>query len=287
MEKHIFIFGLGYVGCHLGAELFRRGWQVSGTTRQPKKLAGHVPDKWTIFSFDAGATSGKLDVHLAKATHLLSTIAAPSGRDPVIEMYGKKIENFSGWTGYVSATSVYPDQGEEWINEETEPAPITTRGRLRLAAEQQWQDCANAELFRLAGIYGPHRNPFAKLLAKTAQIIDKPGHVFNRIHQTDISRILIAALDKPKPGRVINLADGQPASQADVLRYAADLLGIDPPQSIPFETANLSPMARSFYNSCRKIRSKIIGPELGLELVYPGYKRGLEAIYSEQSFRSG
>ena len=287
MQKHIFIFGLGYVGYHLAAELFRRGWQITGTTRQPEKLAGHVPDNWTIFPFESGAASSELDVHLTKATHLLSTVAALSGRDPVIEAYGKQIKNFSGWTGYLSATSVYAGQAEGWIDEGTEPAPKTARGKSRLVAEQQWQDYANAELFRLAGIYGPYRNPFAELLAGTAQIIDKPGQVFNRIHQTDISRIVIAALDKPRPGRVINLADGQPASQADVLRYAADLLGIDPPQSIPFETANLSPMARSFYNSCRKIRSKIIGPELGLELVYPGYKRGLEAIYSEQSFRSG
>ncbi len=286
MEKHIFIFGLGYVGYHLAAELSRRGWQVTGTTRQPKKLAGHVPDNWTILPFEADVTFGKLDVHLTKATHLLSTIAAPSGRDPVIELYGKEIKNFSGWAGYLSATSVYPDQEEGWIDEETEPAPVTARGKSRLTAERQWQDYANAELFRLAGIYGPYRNPFAELLARTAQIIDKPGQLFNRIHQTDISRTVIAALNKPRPRRVINLADGQPASQADVMRYAAGLLGIDPPQSVPFETADLSPMARSFYNSCKQIRSKVIGPELGLELIYPGYKRGLEAIYAEQSFQS-
>lgn len=287
MRKHIFIFGLGYVGRHLATELCRCGWQVTGTTRQPKKFAGHVPDTWTIFPFEAGAPSGELDAHLEKATHLLSTIATPSGRDPVLELYGKAIKKFSGWTGYISATSVYPNQSKGWIDEDTEPAPTTARGKSRLAAEQQWQDYANAELFRLAGIYGPHRNPFAELLARTARIIDKPSQIFNRIHQTDISRIVMAALDKPRPGRVINLADGQPASQADVLRYGANLLGIEPPQSIPFETADLSPMARSFYNSRRQIRSKIIGPELGLELIYSDYKRGLEAIYAEQSFQSG
>ena len=287
MQKHIFIFGIGYVGYHLAAQLSRRGWQITGTTRQPKKLADYVPDNWNIFPFEAGADNGVLDLHLAKATHLLSTIPAPSGHDPVIEYYGKEIEKFSGWTGYISATSVYPNKGEGWIDEGTEPAPVTARGKSRLAAERQWQNYANAELFRLAGIYGPFRNPFAELLAGTAQIIDKPGHVFNRIHQTDISRIVIAALDKPRPGRVINLADGQPASQGDVLRHAAELLGISPPKSIPFEAADLSPITRSFYTSCKQIRSKVIGPELGLDLVYPNYKRGLDEIYAEQSFKSG
>ena len=284
MRKHIFIFGLGYVGYHLASELFRRGWQVSGTTRQPEKLAGHIPDKWTVFPFEAGRASGNLGMHLAKATHLLSTIAAVTGRDPVIEVYSKEIKNFSGWTGYLSATSVYPNQTDGWIDEGTKPAPATLRGKIRLAAEQQWQNYANAELFRLAGIYGPYRNPFSKLLAGTAKIIDKPGQVFNRIHQTDISRIVMAALEKPRPGRVINLADSQPASQEEVLRYAAELLGIDPPQSVPFEKAHLSPMARSFYNSCRQVRSKIIGPELGVELMYSNYKTGLDAIHAERSF---
>ena len=284
MNKHIFIFGLGYVGRHLAAELCSCGWQVTGTTRQPDKLIGAVPNSWTILPFDAGTASGKIDVHLAKATHLLSTISTLSGRDPVLDIYGPVIKKFSGWAGYLSATSVYPDQDEGWIDEDTAPSPVTTRGKARLAAEQQWQHYADAELFRLAGIYGPQRNPFAELLAGTARIIDKPGQVFNRIHQIDISRILMTALDKPRPRRVINLADGQPASRADVLRYAAKLLGINPPKSIPFEAADLSPMARSFYTSSRQIRSHIIGTELGLKLNHPNYKSGLEALYNEESF---
>ena len=83
---------------------------------------------------------------------------------------------------------------------------------------------------------------------------------------------------------MINLADGRPTAQVDVLSYAAELLGINPPTPIPFEIADLSPMARSFFSSCRRVRSKIIGPELGLKLVYPDYKKGLEAIHAEQTF---
>ena len=199
-------------------------------------------------------------------------------------MHEPEIKKFSGWVGYLSATSVYPNQPEGWVDEDTMPAPVTARGKARLTAEQKWQEYTNAEVFRLAGIYGPQRNPFAELLAGTARIIDKPGQVFNRIHQTDISQTLIAAMDKPRPGRVINLADGKPASQSDVLSYAAGLLGINPPAPIPFETADLSPMARSFFSSCRQVRSNIIGPELGHELVYPDYKKGLEAIHAEQNF---
>ena len=37
-------------------------------------------------------------------------------------------------------------------------------------------------------------------------------------------------------------------------------------------------MARSFYVSRRQVASKIIGPELGMELLYPDYESGLAAI---------
>ena len=284
MNNHIFIFGLGYVGQHLATELSMRGWQVTGTNRSPEKIKTQISNSWTILPFQSGTFDDRLEEHLAKATHLLSTIPSISRSDPVLDLYGQEIKSFSGWVGYLSATSVYPNQPDGWVDEDTMPAPATARGKARLTAEQKWQEYNNAELFRLASIYGPQRNPFAEILEGTARIIDKPGQVFNRIHQTDISQILIAAIDRPRPGRVINLADGRPAAQGDVLSYAAGLLGINPPAPIPLETADLSPMARSFFSSCRRVRSKIIGPELGLKLVYPDYKKGLEAIYAQQNF---
>ena len=106
MSNHIFVFGLGYVGRHLATELGIRGWQVTGTTRQPRKLVGEVPDSWTILPFQAGTTLDRLVDHLCKATHLLSTISALSGGDPVLEMHKPEIKKFSGWVGYLSATSV-------------------------------------------------------------------------------------------------------------------------------------------------------------------------------------
>ena len=85
-------------------------------------------------------------------------------------------------------------------------------------------------------------------------------------------------MHQPRRGRIINLADEKPAAQGDVVRHAAGLLGVAPPAPQTLEEANLSPMARSFYVSKRKVASKIIGPELGLTLRYPDYASGLAAI---------
>ena len=279
---HIFIFGLGYVGRHLGHMLSQKGWQITATTRQPGRLAGQVPESWTLLPFSADTALAQLDAHLSRATHLICSIAPQAGHDPVLVHHADEIAAFTGWTGYLSATSVYPDQPEGWVDESTPPLPVTARGKARLAAEQRWQEFAQAEIFRLAGIYGPGRNALDDVQAGRARIIDKPGQVFNRIHQTDISRVIEAAMATPRPGRIINLADHKPAPQGDVIRYAAKLLGVAPPQAIDFAEAEMSEMARSFYAAQRRIRSQIIGPELGVELFYPDYESGLAAILATE-----
>lgn len=282
-DKHIFIFGLGYVGLHLATRLSQHGWQITGTTRQPDRLPAQVPESWTILGFSDSQAIDRLGDYLAPATHLISTISALAGRDPVLAQHGEEIADFTGWTGYVSATSVYPDQPEGWVDEDTPPDPVTARGKARLNAEQGWQQAACAEVFRLAGIYGPGRNVLADVIAGTARIIDKPGQIFNRIHQSDISQIIMAAMDQPRANRIINLADQMPSAQGDVVRYAAQLAGVSPPEPVPLDKAGLSEMGRSFYTSTRRIRSKVIERELGVTLAYPDYRAGLDALWAELS----
>jgi len=280
---HIFIFGLGYVGRHLAHQLSRRGWAVSATTRQPDRLAGQIPESWTVLPFSADTALMQLDAHLSRATHLICSIAPQAGHDPVLAHHADQIAAFTGWTGYLSATSVYPDQQGGWVDENTPPAPVTSRGQARLAAEQRWQRVAQAEIFRLAGIYGPGRNAIADVKAGTARIIDQPGQVFNRIHQTEIRRIIMAAMQTPRPGRIINLSDNKPAPQSDVVRYAAHLTGTAPPDPVPLAEAGLSEMARSFYAARRRVRSTVIADELGVELLYPDYEAGLNALLTEEA----
>ena len=217
-EKNtLFIFGLGYVGQHLAQQLFSAGWQIIGTSRTPEKFAQEAEQGWIILPFSSDQPNSDIPGHFHQASHILSTIGPVDGYDPVLDAYAKEIESFTGWTGYLSATSVYPDQPQGWVDETTEPAPATERGKARLLAEQHWLEIADAEIFRIAGIYGPGRNPFAALRAGCARIVDSPGHLFNRIHQTDISQILQTAMNRPQRRRILNLADMEPASQGDVI----------------------------------------------------------------------
>ena len=278
MAGTVFIFGLGYVGRPLGHRLAAAGWQVRGTTRTPSRLAAQAEAGWQIHEFADDRPLADPDAALDGVDALITTITAIGGSDPVLDAHGELIADFKGWSGYVSATSVYPDTPDGFCYEDTPTGPATARGRARVEAEQRWLDLLGTEIFRAAGIYGPGRSPFDALRDGTSRIIEHRGQLFNRIHVEDICRVIEAAMAQPRRRRIINLADDKPAPQGDVVRHAAGLIGVEPPQPQSLKEANLSPMARSFYVSRRKVASKVIGPELGLDLLYPDYESGLAAI---------
>ena len=278
MAGTVFIFGLGYVGRPLGHRLAAAGWQVRGTTRTPSRLAAQAEAGWQIHEFADDRPLADPDAALDGGDALITTITAIGGSDPVLDAHGELIADFKGWSGYVSATSVYPDTPDGFCYEDTPTGPATARGRARVEAEQRRLDLLGTEIFRAAGIYGPGRSPFDALRDGTSRIIEHRGQLFNRIHVEDICRVIEAAMAQPRRGRIINLADNKPAPQGDVVRHAAGLIGVEPPQPQSLKEANLSPMARSFYVSRRKVASKVIGPELGLDLLYPDYESGLAAI---------
>ncbi|MDC1383149.1 SDR family NAD(P)-dependent oxidoreductase [Candidatus Puniceispirillum sp.] len=280
--KTAFIFGLGYVGVPLARALEKKGWRIRGTTRTPSKLSRKNIQNWKILPFETERPLTNPKRAFEGVDVLISTITAIDGSDPVLDAHAQDLAAFSGWAGYVSATSVYPDMPNGICYEDTPVAPATARGRARIVAEARWQSQFSAEIFRAAGIYGPGRSPFDALRNGTARIIEQEGQVFNRIHVADICQIITTAIEQPRPGRIINMADQKPAPQGDVVRYAASLIGVTPPNPLKLEDAKLSAMAESFYVSRRRVGSHVIKPELGLDLMYPNYETGLAAILAKE-----
>jgi nucleoside-diphosphate-sugar epimerase len=178
---------------------------------------------------------------------------------------------------------VYGDHQGGWVDETTPLTPSTTRGQYRVDAESAWQKLAESSglplhIFRLAGIYGPGRGPFSKVRAGSARRIIKQGQVFSRIHVDDIAQVLDASIRKPNPGAIYNLCDNDPAPPQDVIGYAAKLLGLPLPEEVDFETAEMSPMARSFYAESKRVRNDRIKSELGVKLIHPDYRSGLQSL---------
>ncbi len=75
-----------------------------------------------------------------------------------------------------------------------------------------------------------HRRPASK--ARRAASV-KPGQVFNRIHVEDIANVLIAATAGGGQHAIYNVTDNEPAPPQDVIAFAAELLGMEPPARAP------------------------------------------------------
>lgn len=278
--------GHGYSAAELARLLLPQGWRIIGTTRSAEKAErlqadGIEPLIWP----DADLSSA-----LGGATHVLSSVAPVDGKDPVIRALADNIAREAKrltWVSYLSTTGVYGDHGSDWVDETTALTTQTKRGQARIAAEAAWQDLATRlglplHIFRLGGIYGPGRGPFAKIRAGTARRIVKPGQVFSRIHVEDIAAVLAASIKRPNPGAIYNVCDDEPAPPEDVIGYAAQLLDMPVPPTESWDQADMTPMARSFYAESKRVRNTKIKEELGVKLRYPNYRQGLEALLQEE-----
>jgi nucleoside-diphosphate-sugar epimerase len=283
--NRLFVFGLGYSAMAVGALLLERGWTVAGTIRagaRAQTLAGKgfVP----ILFNDAAAVNEALTL----ATHLLISTPPSDGGDPTLAAYGAAIREAQAvaWIGYLSTIGVYGDHRGGWVDESTPPSAAAPRAAARIEAEKAWTALANErglslDIFRLAGIYGPGRSPLDRIRSGDARRIVKPGQVFNRIHVDDIAQVVAAAMVQNRRDaslRIFNVADDEPAPPQDVVAYAAALLGAKLPPEIPFDTAELSPMARSFYEDNKRIRNDKIKRDLGISLRYPTFREGLHHL---------
>lgn len=275
MTRHLLLFGEGFTGKRLRAALEADGWQVTGTGRNAGK------DK---LAFDG--TAPLPAAALAGVTHVVASIPPDDAGDPALRLHAEALANLPSleWVGYLSTTGVYGNHDGAWVDETTPTAPTAARSQRRVLAEQAWLDWGKqagkpVQVFRLAGIYGPGRSALERVQAPGAQSILKPGHAMGRIHVDDIVQIVRAGIAHPNAGPIFNCADDEPAQTADVLAYAAELLGIPAPPAVPFEEADLSAMARSFYADNRRVANGRIKRELGVALAYPTYREGLRAIY--------
>ncbi len=282
MVNTLVSFGHGYSARALSRALPPDEWRIVGTTRSLEKTDAIRASGAEPVVFPGGDVMDALNA----ATHLLISAGPTADGDPVLTQIPDDIARIAPklrWAGYLSTTGVYGDHKGEWVDEASPLTPTTRRGQWRKDAEAQWQAIPDLPLhiFRLAGIYGPGRGPFAKVRNGTARRIIKAGQVFSRIHVDDIAQVLLASIRSPNPGRIYNLCDDDPAPPQDVIAHAARLLGLPLPPEEPFDTAEMTPMARSFYAESKRVHNDRIKQELGIELLYPTYKEGLAALLRE------
>lgn len=221
MTESLVILGSGYTARFVLPLAERQYAHVLATSREPERHLSHVqPDRRIRFDLTQQGTWHNIptDADLlwcfpATPLDLVKQFAAtlgPRSRQLVV------LGSTSAYTAGVS--SEYPPP---WIDE---TAPIDL-AQPRVEGEEFLRTHCAAVILRIAGIYGPDRNPIDWI--KRGRVGPSRKYV-NLIHVEDLAAICLAALERGIPGEVYNVSDGTPRTWKDICRAAQDRWGIQP-----------------------------------------------------------
>lgn len=289
-ERTTLIFGAGYSGRAYGRLIAGRDETVLGTTRSADRTEALRDDGLEPLVFDGATLTSDLADAIRAATDIVISIAPTEAGDPALNAARAALQTAPNlqWIAYLSTVGVYGDHDGAWVDETTDPRPVSKRSIQRLDAEEAWGALARTRglplaVLRLSGIYGPGRNAFVSLREGRARRLVKPGQVFNRVHVADIASALSFLADRRAEG-TYNVTDNLPAPPQDVVAFAACVMKVDPPPEIDFATATLSPMARSFYGENKRVSNARIKAE-GFAFAYPDYRTALTRMWAEDRWR--
>jgi nucleoside-diphosphate-sugar epimerase len=290
-DSNLFIFGMGFSGLATARRVRGDYASIGATVRTEAKAAELRAEGIDAHVFDGETASEDLVAAVKRATHVVQSIPPGTSGDPVITLLRDALLQATdlAWIGYLSTVGVYGDHQGGWVDEATEPNPLSGRSVERVRAEAEWRILGDERgipvaLLRLSGIYGPGRNALVQLAEGTARRLVKPGQIFNRIHVADIATAVAAAAAQKASG-VFNVTDDEPAPPQDVVAYAAELAGYPLPPEIDFATADLPPMVRSFYGENKRVGNRRLAADLGVALAYPTYREGIAALWRDGSWR--
>jgi len=279
-KNKFLILGCGFSGSYFAKTIKKFGCTVLTSSRSSSR----DPNSFVFNSENGTVPDAKI---FDGVTHILSCIPPDkNGNDPVLESLQSKLQDLPlEWVGYLSTSGVYGNTEGGWVSEIDQPNPVQKRSYNRLNCEKEWIESGlPVQIFRLPGIYGPGRSTFEAIRNRKIRVISKNNQVFSRIHVADISNAIIYLLQNKnslKFHKIINIADDEPCSQIEVIKYCYELLGLKMPKPILFEDAKeeLSPIAQSFWMENRKVSNKLLCETLGYKLIYKNYKIGLKNCY--------
>jgi hypothetical protein len=263
MHAQLLILGAGYTGRFLAAEVSAEGRVVLSTSRNPDRQLAHVPqpqrlifdlaqpDTWTnipactdlIWCFPA--------TPVEQVQAFAKTLGAPPRRLVVLGSTSAYEEK--------DRATVYPPP---WVDE---TAPIDF-SKPRVQGEEYLRKDCGAIVLRVAGIYGPGRNPLEWI--RQGRVGPSRKYV-NLIHVEDLVSICLAALERGKPGDVFNVSDGVPHTWDEICTIAHNRW------NVPYRTGQPTDAPG------KRINTSKLNSQLGVKIHHADLLTALEAL--EQS----
>jgi nucleoside-diphosphate-sugar epimerase len=273
-HQRVLIVGCGYVGTAVGKELAGQGHRVTGTTRNARRTPALEAAGIRHAVLDLEDES-RLTELVRDADVVCFTVAAGREKQNYRDVYLEGIRRLLRAANgspiqhiiYTSATSVYGQTDGSWIDETAPTEPLTDNGRVLVETEAALLAGAHqlripAAIFRLAGIYGPGRDPLAWFKRQdTSRPRRHPDAYLNMIHIDDIAQALAAAVTHRIAG-VMNLSDDEPMLRRELYTRLCARAGLPEPHWP-------EPDDKSPADLGKRVRNDQAKRLLGLQLLHP------------------
>jgi len=276
----VVIAGCGWLGEAVARRLLARGDRVTGIRSSPERAEGLRALGIEPLALDLADPAAVARLPRDTEAILALQSARGGGADAYRQAYVEANRNLLAWSrlhplrAFVcsGSTGIFEQRDGSDVDEETAPAPATPTGRVLLEAERQLLEAAAAgipaRLLRLSGLYGPGRLWVIDRVASGAMTLGPgDGAHLNACHQDDAALALLAVLDRGTDGAIYHATDAHPMRRRDIITFVAERLGL--PLAPP--AAGAPPPAPD-----RRIHGERTRARLGLDLLWPSLKEGLE-----------
>lgn len=231
IPKQIAVLGAGYVGSAFASAAAAAGHRV-WAVRRSAASASDSTVRWLRGDVAAGIVDG-LPAELDAIVLAVSPAGGAVSYDGVYPPAARGALALARSTGaprilYTSSTGVYGRRDGAWVTEASPRLGVGDGNAALIAAEDiLLQQGVDACVMRVAGIYGPARDPRGRM--RHSSVLPQRGEYWtNLAHRDDIVSALLHVLGHPSPPRVLNVSDGSPTRAADVCRWIAAADGGDP-----------------------------------------------------------
>ena len=224
--RTLVILGSGYTGRFIIPLGLRVYTQVFSTSRDPDHRLTHVLSaqrlKFDLAEIDTWANiPSEADLLWTFPAQPLESVRRCAA---ALRMHARRLVVLGSTSAYdVGNSQAYPPP---WIDE---TAPID-RGKLRVQGEEFLRMECSAIVLRVAGIYGPGRNPLDWI--RQGRVGPSPKYV-NLIHVEDLASVCLAALDRGQGGEVYNVSDGMPRRWDEIVAIGQAHWNLSPTVSLP------------------------------------------------------
>jgi nucleoside-diphosphate-sugar epimerase len=214
--RRLIILGCGYVGREVARRAGEAGWAVEALTRNPAKAA-RLRDELglRVVEGDLAASSWHDALDPADATVVNCVSGGGGGEAGYARSYRDGMRSLVAWARqgpprvvvYTGSTSVYPQTGGEWLDDDAPTAASTPLNALLLEAEAVLREAVTegllpaATVLRLAGLYGPGRHHLIEQVrAREAELPGFGDYHLNLLHRDDAAAAVLLAAERALAG---------------------------------------------------------------------------------------